>query len=120
MKKTMAVILSAVLLFCFYACGKSENKADTSLKDGEIMLTGSVVESYGNSLLLEEEKDDGTVSRYFVTINDYTEFVVDGWYVTDLSADSFEGKKISVICNEMIMETYPAQLQDERMIIVLK
>ena len=118
MKKIVTAILSLIIAFSFVCCTKNENRADTSLKSGEIMLTGRVIESYGNSLLLESKDENDKTGRYFVTINDYTQFVVDGWYVTDLSADSFEGKKISVICNEMILETYPAQLQDERMIIV--
>ncbi len=118
MKKIIALTLCVIVAFLFACCGKYENRADTSLKKGEIMLSGKVVESYGNSLLLETKEENDETGRYFVTINDYTEFVVDGWYVTDLSADSFEGKKISVICNELILETYPGQLQDERMIIV--
>lgn len=120
MKKFTSILLAVCMFMAFAACAKDENKADTSLKDGEIMISGRVIESYGNSLLLEEdENENGNAGRFFVAINEYTLFVEEGWYVTDLSADSLEGKRISVICNETILETYPAQLQDERMIIIL-
>ena len=123
MKKMIAVILTVLVLFSFSACAKRENRADTSLEKGEIMLSGFVSESYGNSFLLE--KTDGydweeyVGDRAYVSIGADTEFVIDGWYVTDLTADSFEGKYISVICSENVRETYPVQLQNERMIIVL-
>ena len=123
MKKMIAVILTVLVLFSFSACVKRENRADTSLEKGEIMLSGFVSESYGNSFLLE--KTDGydweeyVGDRAYVSIDADTEFVIDGWYVTDLTADSFEGKYISVICSENVRETYPVQLQNERMIIVL-
>lgn len=123
MKKLISILLTVLLVLSFSACAKKENRADTSLKEGEIMLSGYVAESYGKSLLLEQREgydwEDYAGDRVFVSIGDNTEFVIDGWYVTDLTADSLEGKYISVICNEMIMETYPAQLQNERMIILL-
>lgn len=123
MKKTVSIILTLLLIISFSACAKRENKADTSVKEGEMMLSGFVAESYGSSLLLQKaegyEWQDHAGDRVFVSIGDKTEFVVDGWYVTDLTADYFEGKYISVICNEFVLETYPGQLQDERMIILL-
>ena len=123
MKKTLALLLTVILALTFFGCAKRENRADTSLKEGEMMLTGYVTESYGSTLLLEKTDDgewqDFVSDRVYVTIGDNTEFVVDGWYVTDLSADYFKGKYISVICSELVLETYPVQLQNERMIIEL-
>lgn len=123
MKKTLALFLALFLAMAFVGCTKNGGKADTSLKDGEIMLSGYVSESYGSSLLLQQtdgyDWQDYAGDRVFVNIGDNTDFVVDGWYVTDLTADYFEGKHISVICSEYILETYPAQLQSERMIILL-
>ena len=123
MKKTLAFLLTAVILVSFFGCAKLENRADTSLKEGEIMLSGYVAETYGNSLLLEKaegyEWQDFVGDRAYVSIGEHTEFVIDGWYVTDLTADSFEGKYISVICSDTVLETYPVQLTGERMIILL-
>lgn len=123
MKKVMVTVLSIILMFSFSACAKRENRADTSLKEGEIMLSGYVAESYGSSLLLQQaqgyEWEDYVSDRVYVNIGERTQFVEGGWYVTDLAADFFEGKYISVICSEHVLETYPAQLQSERMIIVL-
>ncbi len=123
MKKTVAILFSVILVMSLCACAKLENRADTSLKEGEIMLSGFVRESYGNSLLLERtdkyDWEDYVSDRVFVNIGINMDFVVDGWYVTDLSPDSFVGEYISVICSETVLETYPAQLQGERMIILL-
>lgn len=123
MKKTIAIILTVLMIFSLSACAKRENRADTSLKEGEIMLSGYVAESYENSFLLEKAEgydwEDYVGDRVFVSIGDHTEFVVDAWYVTDLTADSFEGKYISVICSDTVLETYPVQLMNERMIILL-
>ena len=123
MKKTLELFLARFLAMAFVGCAKNGGKADTSLKDGEIMLSGYVSERYGSSLLLQQtdgyDWQDYAGDRVFVNIGDNTDFVVDGWYVTDLTADYFEGKHISVICSEYILETYPAQLQSERMIILL-
>jgi len=123
MKKTIAILLSVIFVMSFSACAKPENRADTSLKEGEIMLSGYVAESYGSTLLLQQAEgydwEDYVGDRVFVSIGDNTEFVVDGWYVTYLTADYFEGKYISVICGEYVLETYPTQLQGERMIILL-
>ena len=123
MKKTLALLLTVILALIFFGCAKRENRADTSLKEGEMMLTGYVTESYGSTLLLEKTDDgewqDFVSDRVYVTIGDNTEYVIDGWYVTDLSADYFKGKYISVICSELVLETYPVQLQNERMIIEL-
>lgn len=123
MKKIFVILISVILVISFSACAKPENRADTSLKEGEIKLSGYVQESYGSSFLLQKtdgyDWEDYAGDRVFVNIGTNTDFVVDGWYVTDLSADYFEGKYISVICSETILETYPAQLQGERMIILL-
>lgn len=123
MKKIITVILTVLMIFSLSACAKRENRADTSLKEGEIMLSGYVAESYENSFLLEKAEgydwEDYAGDRVFVSIGDHTEFVVDGWYVTDLTADSFAGKYISVICSDTVLETYPVQLMNERMIILL-
>lgn len=123
MKRTITAILAVLMIFSLSACAKRENRADTSLKEGEIMLSGYVSESYENSFLLQKAEGydwhSSVSDRAFVSIGEHTEFVVDGWYVTDLTADSFKGKYISVICSESVLETYPVQLQNERMIILL-
>ena len=123
MKKTLALLLTVILALTFFGCAKRENRADTSLKEGEIMLSGYVAEATENTILLE--KRDGydweayVGDRVYVTVGSDIQFVVDGWYVTDLTADSFKGKYISVICSESVLETYPVQLMNERMIILL-
>lgn len=123
MKKIITAVLAVLMIFSLSACAKRENRADTSLKEGEIMLSGYVKESYGSSLLLEKKEDydweEHVSDRVYVGIGERTQFVEDGWYVTDLSADYFEGKYISVICSKTVLETYPGQLQGERMIILL-
>ena len=123
MKKIITVILAVLMIFSLSACAKRENRADTSLKEGEIMLSGYVAETYGNSFLLERaegyEWQDFVGDRAYVSIGEHTEFVIDGWYVTDLTADSFRNKYISVICSDTVLETYPVQLTGERMIILL-
>ena len=123
MKKTLALFLAIILALAFVGCTKNGGKADTSLKDGEIMLSGYVSESYGSSLLLQQtdgyDWQDYAGDRVFVNIGEKTDFVVDGRYVVAVASDSLEGKYISVICSEYILSTYPAQLQSERMIILL-
>ena len=123
MKKTLALFLAIILALAFVGCTKNGGKADTSLKDGEIMLSGYVSESYGSSLLLQQtdgyDWQDYAGDRVFVNIGEKTDFVVDGRYVTAMTADSLESKYISVICSEYVLSTYPAQLQSERMIILL-
>lgn len=115
MKKLLILFTTFILLFSLSCCaGKSENRADTSLREGEMLLSGTVEEAYDSFLLLKG--DDG--GKYDVAFNDTVQVVEDGWYVVDLSADSFKGKRISVICDSQIMETYPAQLQNERIIII--
>ncbi len=123
MKKILAVTLTLVLALSLFACAKKENRADTTLKEGEILLSGYASESFGKSLLIEKaEGYDWPIDsdRAYVSLGENIQFVVDGWYVTDLSADYFEDKYISVICSEEVAETYPVQLQNERMIIELK
>lgn len=123
MKKLFIIMLSLIMIFSLSFCAKPKNRADTSLKEGEIILSGFVAESYGSSLLLQKAEgyDWGYngADRVFLSFNDNIQFVEDGWYVIDLSPDSFEGKYISVICSQNISETYPAQLNGERMIIIL-
>lgn len=123
MKKAITLILSAVIIFSLCACAKPENRADTSLKEGEIMLSGYVAEATENTILLEKcdgyDWENYVGERAYVTVGSDIQFVVDGCYVTDLTADYFKGKYISVICSELVLETYPVQLQNERMIILL-
>lgn len=110
-------IILFLTVFCFLnlsACTKSENIADTSIKPGEIKITGTVEQVNGNSVVIS----DGEGGRYSFYYSDKITVVEDGYYVVDLSADSFKGKRISVICSSQIMETYPAMLSQERMIII--
>lgn len=115
MKKVLIILTAVLIAFSFAACGvKSENKADTSLKDGEILLSGKVEEVYKNSFLLKGEGSD----RYYISFSDKVQVVEDGYYVVDMAVDSFKGKRVSVICSNQIMESYPAQTSGERMVII--
>ncbi len=113
MKKLIALLLILILSITLFACGKPENRADTSLRSGETKITGTVEQVSGDSIVMH----DGKGGRYSFTYSYEITVVEDGWYVVDLAADSFRGKRISVICSEQIMETYPAMLSDVRMII---
>lgn len=115
MKKVFIILTAVMLALSLAACSpKSDNKADTSLKEGETLLSGKVEEVYESSFLLKGEGSD----RYYVSYSDEVHVVEDGYYVVDLAVDSFKGEKISVICSSEIMETYPAQTKDVRMIIL--
>ncbi len=114
MKKTVCIILTAVLLLCLTACSKPENKADISLREGETKITGKVEKVNGNTLLIS----DGHDGKFSFFYDESIVVVEDGYYVVDYTADSFKGKMVSVICSDKIMETYPAQLTGERMIII--
>lgn len=113
MKKAVAVILLCVT-FIFCSCAKNENRADTSLKDGETSISGIVEKVEGNSLLIRDSEG----SKYYFTYSDDVQVVQDGWYVVDMSADSFQGMDVTVICSQAISETFPMQLNNERMIIL--
>ena len=113
MKKIAVIILSLTLVMSLAACAKSENRADTSLEQGETSISGKVESVSGNSLLICDDKGARYVFSYSVEVT----VVCDGWYVVDLSADSFNNKDITVICSQQILETYPMQLQNVRMII---
>lgn len=113
--KKIAVLLAVAIIFTAFACCVADNnKADIKLNDGEILLSGKVEETYEKSLLLKGEGSD----RYYISYSDEVTVVEDGYYVVDLTTDSFKGKKISVICSSEIMETYPAQTSGVRMIII--
>ena len=114
--KKVAVLLAVSIVFTIFAScvADDSNKADTELKSGEIFLSGTVEETYEKSLLLKGEGSD----RYYIPYSDEVTVAEDGYYVVDLSADSFKGKKISVICSSEIMETYPMQTSGVRMIII--
>lgn len=114
MRKILFIALTLIFIFSLSACSKPENRADTSIKEGEIKITATVEKVNGNILTLS----DGEGGRYSFFYSDEVEVVVDGFYVTDMSADSFKGEKVTVICSNEIMETYPAQLKNERMIIL--
>ncbi|MBQ8503178.1 MAG: hypothetical protein IJ491_02750 [Clostridia bacterium] len=114
MKKAIAIILSFIFILSLYGCRKSDNKADLSLQQGETSITGIVEQVNGNTLIIS----DGEGGRYSFYYSDEVACVIDGYYVMDLSADFFKSKRVSVICSSEIMETYPAQLKNERMLIV--
>ncbi len=115
MKKIMLIFTVTVLLAAaLCGCAKPENRADVSVKSGETEITGTVEKVSGNILLIS----DGEGGRFSFCYSDEVEVVEDGYYVVDLSANSFKGKKVTVICSAEIMETYPAQLSGERMIII--
>ncbi len=117
MKKIITLVLAAVLLISLSACMKDGNVPDTQLREGEMMLTGKITKVSSNLMLLES--DDSSISNKFTFgYSDSITVVESGAYVVDLSADSFEGKKVSVICSELVQETYPAGLVDVRMIII--
>lgn len=112
MKKTVFLILALIMTFSFVGCSTDPNKADTSLESDEISIRGTVVKAEENYILLEDEKG----SQYSFGYTDKTEVVEYGYYVVDLSADSFLGKEITVIAASEIRETYPMGI-DVRMII---
>lgn len=115
MKKILIILTAAILALTFAACTpKGDNKADTSLNDGEILLSGEVEEVYESAFLLKGEGSD----RYYISYSDKVQVVEDGYYVVDMTVDSLKGKKVSVICSSQIMESYPAQTSGERMIII--
>ncbi len=114
MKKIICAILAVVMLFALTACGKAENRADTTLREGETKITGKVESVNGNNLLIS----DGKNGKYSFFYDESITVVEEGYYVVDYAADYFDGKTVSVICSEKIMETYPAQLTGERMIIL--
>ncbi len=115
MKKVALLLATAIIFTVFASCRADDNnRADTKLKEGEILLSGTVEEAYEKSLLLKGEGSD----RYYIAYSDEVAVSKDGYYVVDLSADSFKGKKISVICSSEIMETYPMQTSGVRMIII--
>lgn len=117
MKKIITIVLAAVLLTGLCACMRDGNVPDTEPREGEMMLTGEITKVSGSLMLLES--DDSSISNKFTFgYTDSITVVENGAYVVDLSADSFEGKSISVICSELVQETYPAGLTDVRMIII--
>ncbi len=112
-----ALIFSAALMLSFSACVKDDNKADTRIHEGEMVLTGKVERVSGNHITLKTQ-DSSISDKFYFYYTDEVTVVEDGYYVMDLAADSFEGKEISVICSELVQETYPAGLTDVRMIII--
>lgn len=118
MKKTISILLVLILMLSLACCGKNENKADTSLKDGETKITGVVSSMSGNLLTLSSEDKKEISDKFTFSFSDDIVVVEDGYYVVDYTADTFYGKEITVICNSLIQETYPAGLTDVRMIII--
>ncbi len=112
-----ALVFSAALMLAFNACVRDDNKANTSLQEGEMVLTGKAEKVSGNHITLKADGNSISDKFYFYYTDEVT-VVENGYYVMDLAADSFEGKEISVICSEMVQETYPAGLTDVRMIII--
>ncbi len=117
MKKTIAIVLAAVLVLSFAACMKDSNKPDLTLNEGEMMLTGRITK-VGGSLLTLETDDSSISNKFCFGYSDSIAVVEEGAYVVDYTADSFKGKTVSVICSELVQETYPAGLTDVRMIII--
>ena len=116
MKKLAVILLSVLMIAVSAGCRAATfdpNVADTSLREGEMKLSGKVVEVREEALLIEDEKG----GRYTFAYSDDITVVEDGYYVVDLSADSFKGKKVTVIANQSVMETWPMMLSDVRMII---
>lgn len=116
MKKITVIILAVIMTVLMSGC-KSPNFANIDPyqepEEGETIITGTVEQVSGNTIVIH----DGEGGRYSFTYSDEITVVENGWYVVDLSADSFRGKEIMVICSDRIMETYPAMLSDVRMII---
>ncbi len=112
-----ALVFSAALMLTFNACVRDDNKADTKVHEGEMLLTGKAEKVSGNHITLKADGNSISDKFYFYYTDEVT-VVENGYYVMDLAADSFEGKEISVICSEMVQETYPAGLTDVRMIII--
>lgn len=117
MKRIICILLTAVMALSFFACGKDPTKADYSLNEGEMMLTGKVTKVSGNLLTFETEKSSIS-DKFYIGYSDEITVAENGAYVVDYTADYFKGKKISVICSELVQETYPAGLTNVRMIII--
>lgn len=116
MRKTICLLMAVIMGLTFSACAKRENKADTTVGEGEVMLTGKITEVKGNYMLLES-RESSLCDKFSFSFSDEIIAVEKGYYVVDLTADSYLGKTVSVICSESIQETYPAGLSDVRMII---
>lgn len=118
MKKVTVMILAAFVLMSLVACIGDGRVPEMKPGDGEMMLNGRITKAGGSYMLLET--DESSISNKFsFSYSDTIEVVENGAFVVDLSADSFVGKDVSIICSELVQETYPAGLIDVRMIIIV-
>ncbi|MBQ7295605.1 MAG: hypothetical protein IJW86_05360 [Clostridia bacterium] len=117
MRKIISIVLAVILTFSLAGCGISSGKADVSVKQGEMLLTGKVTKVSGNLLTLETDKSNIS-DKFYIGYTDEIVVVQEDAYVVDYTADVFKGKTISVICSELVEETYPAGLTQVRMIII--
>lgn len=117
MKKVTAIVMIILAVLSLSACSADGNKAEITVGQGEMMLSGKVTKVSGNSLLLECE-DSNICDKFHLYYDSEVVVVEDGYYVVDLAADYFENKEISVICSNLVQETYPAGLTQVRMIII--
>lgn len=118
MKKVISILLVAALALCLAACTKNENKIDVEPNEGEIKISGEITSMSGNILTLSTNDKNVSSDKCTFSFSDEIAIVEDGVYVTDYTADALYGKKVSVICNELIQETYPAGLTKVRVIII--
>ena len=120
MKKLTVILLSVLMVLVLTGCkgtltaNVDPNVADTSLRNGEMKLSGKVVEVNGNTLMIEDEKG----GKYVFGYSDEIMVAEDGYYVVDYTADSFMGKNVTVVASEIVLETWPMMLTQERMIII--
>lgn len=117
MKKIIAIALVLLLLISFGACAKNNNVPDVELHEGEMMLRGKITKVSG-SLIILESGDSSISNKFSFGYSDSITVVENGAFVVDYSADAFKGKTVSIICSELVQETYPAGLMDVRMIII--
>ena len=91
MKKSLLLILACVVMLC--ACQKSMNQ----IINNEPSITGTVVEVYKNSVLMEDENSDS----YSVSLNAEN---------SDSYTDIVKGDEIVVYFDGSIAESYPMQI----------
>ncbi len=117
MRKAISLVMTILLIFSLAGCTKNPNEAVAKPGEGEMMLTGKVTKVSGNLITLETS-DSSISDKFYIGYSEDITVAENGAYVADCTADSFKGKTVSVICSELVEETYPAGLTEVRMIII--
>lgn len=117
MRKMIAAVFAVLLILSLAGCVNNPGQAVTKLNEGEMMLTGKVTKVSSNLMTFETE-ESSISDKFYIGYSDSVTVVEDGEYVVDCAAYYFKGKRINVICSELVEETYPAGLTAVRMIII--